>query len=112
MVNMTHPLVDSNDTVNEELQSIFLDNREHILASSNATNSISEINSPLIGTAETDRNAWGRRFINFIRDISEACQENSFKINIHFGYILRHVETCAFRYFVPHSGPGFFDSRI
>ena len=104
--------MDSNGTVNEELRSIFLDNRDHILASSNATNNISEFNSPLIGTAETDRNAWGRRLMTFIRDISEACQENAFKINIHFGYILRHVETGDFPYCVPHSGPGFFDSPI
>ena len=48
--------------------------------------------------------------MTFIRDISEASQENAFKINIHFGYLLRHVETGDFRYFVPHSGPGFFDS--
>ena len=100
------PWIDDAGNVNNELHDVFRANRRHILAHHRLAGISSTYNFP------TSNLSGGiNELTRHLRVIYE--QENeSFKINLSFGVVLRQVETGAYRYFVPYDNNTVFPSPI
>ncbi|XP_046574103.1 uncharacterized protein LOC124282180 isoform X1 [Haliotis rubra] len=98
--------VDGASVVNETLKDVYITHRDIILRPHKygGDNIVHTFNFPLTEPVNTDA-------IEFRNQLDYIFQheENSFKVNLSFGMILRHIETGEYRYFIPYENTFVFD---
>ena len=86
----------------DNMESIYRINASHILAQPRHTDMISDFNFP---TENLNRGA--REINEHLADI-HSLENNSYKVNISLGLILKHRETSELRYYIPYNNNTLF----
>ena len=96
----TFPWLSESADVIPALQQIFRDSRGYIIERPIVDDARSVLNRAVIASAETDTQQWWEQISEFFQDVAQTHTENLYKFNFSFDYILQHVDTHEFRYYV------------
>ena len=97
---------------NPKLQRVFQDNRGYIFAKPIVDDVRSVFNRTVIAKPESETQQWWQLILDFFRDVSRFHLENSYKFNFGMGFVMRHIDTSEFRYYVAGENGTFFPQPI
>ena len=97
------PWIDEKGDTDEKLKEIYQQNAHVIDRGFRQGNHMDEFNFVI------NNNSTYEELHNHLRDIYQR-MNNSFKINMAFGFILKNVEDESYRYFYAHNNAGIFDT--
>ena len=91
------PWLNEQEVIDESLQRVYDNNRLHILAPHTEGEGVRNYNFP---TDDLSRGV--DEIMNRIENIYQT-ENNSFKLNLNLGFIMRNRETGEYRYFIPYA---------